>query len=244
MLNTPALQTNFSPVSRAYWEKVHLEMAGILAAAGHVPYLQFGEVQWWYFPNMGPFDPPISMPYYDQYTKDQFQAAHGFPLRFIGNNNVNPAAFPEEAAFLPSLIGAFTDDIRAYVLNVFPNCRFEVLYPTDVNDNAWGRVVNYPNAAWTPAKLTNLKTESFGFTFSRDLNKSKYSISYGIAKGFARNMRSFLVGPGDSSTTWQKEARIAKNQNLESIVLFALDQFCLIGYPVPFWKRQRRARRF
>ena len=150
LLNTPALQTNFSPASRAYWEKVHLEMADILAASGYVPYMQFGEVQWWYFPNMGPFDPPISMPYYDQYTSDQFQAAHGFPLRFIGNQHVDPAAFPEEAAFLPSLIGAFTDDIRAYVLNVHPNCKFEVLYPTDVNDHPWGHVVNYPNAAWTP----------------------------------------------------------------------------------------------
>ncbi len=244
LLNTPALQTNFSPASRAYWEGVHREMADILAAAGHVPYLQFGEVQWWYFPNMGPFDPPISMPYYDQYTKDQFQAAHGFPLRFIGNNQADTAEFPEEAAFLPALIGAFTDAIRDHVLAAHPNCRFEVLYPTDVNDTHWGRVVNYPDGAWTPAKLTTLKTESFGFTFARNLNQSKYSIGYGEGKGFGRNQRSFLVGPGDSSTTWEKEARIAKKQNLESIVLFALDQFCLIGYPVPFWKRQRKSRRF
>jgi len=244
LLNTPALQTNFSPVSRAYWEKVHVEMADILVASGYVPYMQFGEVQWWYFPNMGPFDPQISLPYYDQYTKDQFEAAHGFPLRYIGNRDVNPADFPEEAAFLPSLIGTFTDEIRAYVLNAHPNCRFEVLYPTDVNDTPWGHLVNYPDAAWTPAKLQNLKTESFSFTFARDLNKSKYSIGYGASKGFARTSRSFLVGPGDSSTTWQKEARIAKKQNLESIVLFALDQFCLIGYPVPFWKSQRKSNRF
>lgn len=187
---------------------------------------------------------PISMPYYDQYTKDQFAATYGFPLRFIGNNTVNPADFPEEAAFLPALIGAFTDGLREYVLASHPNCRFEVLYPTDVNDTDWGHVVNYPNEAWTPAKLTTLKTESFGFTFSRDLNKSKYSVQYGEGKGFARNRRSFLVGPGDSSTTWEKEARIARKQNLESIVLFALDQFCLIGYPVPFWKTQRKGRRF
>jgi hypothetical protein len=157
---------------------------------------------------------------------------------------VDPAAFPEELELLPKLIGEFTDAIRAYVLAEHPNCRFEVLYPTDVNDTPWGRIVNYPNAAWTPGKLTNLKTESFSFTFARDLNKSKYSIGYGESKGFARNQRSFLVGPGDSSTTWEKEARMAKKQNLESIVLFALDQFCLIGYPVPFWRKQKKARRF
>lgn len=244
LLNTPALQTNFSPASRAYWEKVHLEMADLLVEAGYVPYMQFGEVQWWYFPNMGPFDPPISMPYYDAYTKDRFAADYGFPMRFIGNNTADPAAFPEELELLPKLIGEFTDAIRAYVLAAHPNCRFEVLYPTDVNDTPWGWIVNYPDAAWTPAKLTNLKTESFSFTFARDLNKSKYSVGYGESKGFPRNQRSFLVGPGDSSTTWEKEARMAKKQNLESIVLFALDQFCLIGYPVPFWRKQKRARRF
>ncbi|MBM3766723.1 MAG: hypothetical protein FJW32_15135 [Acidobacteria bacterium] len=243
LLNTPALQTNFSPASIAYWKKVHLEMADILAAAGYVPYLQFGEVQWWYFPNMLPGMTPISMPYYDQYTKDQFQAAHGFPLRFIGNNTVAPAAFPEEGAFLPSLIGAFTDAIRAHVLATHPNCRFEVLYPTDVNDTAWGHVVNYPDAAWTPEKLDCLKTESFSFTFARDLNKSKYSIEYPASKGFAKTKAAFLVGPGDSSTTWQKEARMAKARNVESTVLFALDQFCLIGYPVPFWRGLRKGRR-
>jgi hypothetical protein len=244
LLNTPALQTNFSPTSRAYWERVHLEMADILVEAGYVPYMQFGEVQWWYFPNMGPFDPPISMPYYDQYTQDRFLTEYGFPMRFIEHNMVNPADFSEEAQLLPKLIGEFTDAIRSYVLAAHPNCRFEVLYPTDVNDTPWGHVVNYPDDAWTPAKLDNLKTESFSFTFARDLNKSRYSIGYPEGKGFSREKRSFLVGPGDSTTNWQKEVRLAKRENVESIVLFALDQFCLIGYPVPIWNGPRKARRF
>jgi hypothetical protein len=244
LLNTPALQTNFSPASKAYWEKVHLEMAGIMVEAGYPPYLQFGEVQWWYFPNMVPWMPAISMPYYDEYTKNQFQSVHGFPMRFIADHHVNPQLFPEEAAFLPSLIGQFTNGIIDFVRQTYPDAKFEVLYPTDVNDTPWGRVVNYPAEAWTPARLAALKTESFGFTFSRDLNKSRYSIEYGVGRGFPLTQRAFLVGPGDSSTTWEKEARMAKEQNLESIVLFALDQFCLIGYPVPFWKNLRKACQF
>jgi hypothetical protein len=244
VLNTPALQTNFSPTSRAFWERVHLEMADIMVEAGYLPYMQFGEVQWWYFPNMGPFDPPISMPYYDQYTKDRFLSEYGFPMRFIGHNMVDPADFAEEAQLLPKLIGEFTDAIRAHLLAAHPNCRFEVLYPTDVNDTPWGHVVNYPDDAWTPAKLDNLKTESFSFTFARDLNKSRYSIGYPESKGFSREKRSFLVGPGDSTTNWQKEVRLAKRENVESIVMFALDQFCLIGYPVPIWNGPRKARRF
>ncbi len=58
LLPTPSLQTNFSPTSLAYWQEVYAEMAAIQAAAGLTPFLQFGEVQWWYFPNNG-FLPPI-----------------------------------------------------------------------------------------------------------------------------------------------------------------------------------------
>ena len=44
-VNTPALQTNFSPASKAYWQQVYLSMAALMESAGVVPYLQFGEVQ-------------------------------------------------------------------------------------------------------------------------------------------------------------------------------------------------------
>src|SRR5206468_495179 len=50
-LNTPAIQTNFSPTSLAFWKNVHREMATVMQEAGLQPYLQFGEVQWWYFPD-------------------------------------------------------------------------------------------------------------------------------------------------------------------------------------------------
>jgi hypothetical protein len=58
-LNTPALQTNFSPASTEFWKQAYLDMATVMSEAGQVPYLQFGEVQWWYFPDDG-----SGMPYY------------------------------------------------------------------------------------------------------------------------------------------------------------------------------------
>ena len=43
---------------------------------------------------------------------------------------------------------------------------------------------------------------------------------------------------------WSKlEANLARAQGLESVVLFALDQFCLIGYPPPPFVDQRWSRR-
>jgi hypothetical protein len=53
-----------------------------------------------------------------------------------------------------------------------------------------------------------------------------------------------LVGVSDSSTAWLKEARLAEANGLESVVLFALDQFCLIGYSLPLSTGMRRSAQF
>ena len=48
-------------------------------------------------------------------------------------NTVNPASYPDEVAFLPAVIGNFTNAIMSFVRTSQPTCRFEVLYPIDVN---------------------------------------------------------------------------------------------------------------
>ncbi|MEZ5398304.1 MAG: hypothetical protein R2729_01465 [Bryobacteraceae bacterium] len=234
-LNTPALQTNFSPESLAFWREVHRDMANVMAEAGVTPFLQFGEVQWWYFPNAS------GMPLYDSYTKLQFQAQYGRPMGVIASHEADPAPFTDELAFLSQLIGAFTNQITAFVRAEHPDCRIEVLYPTDVNHTPLNQLLNYPGADWTPVNLDNLKTESFTFTFAKNLNLSEITVNYGETRGFSRNKRSFLVGIGDSSSPWRKEVEMAKGRGLESIVLFALDQFCLIGYETPIRAGLRRS---
>lgn len=225
ILNTPALQTNFSPASRAYWAQVYIEMAQTMAAGGLAPYVQFGEVQWWYFR-----DNRSGMPYYDEYTRTEFAARHGREPAIITDENASPAEHPEEAAFLAALIGEFTSAIQQTVEAAVPGCRFEVLYPLDVNEGAWNRAVNYPAAAWTPAALDCLKTESFGFTYGRDLDKCLMSIREPAARGFAPHQSAHLIGLSDARAPWREEAALARAEGVESIVLFALDQFCLIGY--------------
>ena len=51
------------------------------------------------------------------------------------------------------------------------------------------------------------------------------------------------MGIGDSATAWLKEAQLAQGKGFESVVLFALDQFCLIGYQVPLPEGLRRSLR-
>ena len=241
LLPTPALQTNFSPASLAFWKQVYAETAGIQAAAGLTPYLQFGEVQWWYFNNDGLGTNYSGMPYYDAWNQSEFEAQYGHSMAVITQHTVDSANYPDEVAYLPSVIGAFTNAIMSHVRASYPACRFEVLYPTDVNQTAFNRAVNYPAAAWTPESLTCLKTESFGFTLGRNLDKGWETLEYGTDLGFTAGQRAHLVGIGDVTTAWLKEARAAKGKRFESVVLFALDQFCLIGYDVPLSEGLRRS---
>jgi hypothetical protein len=238
LLQTPALQTNFSPVSIAFWRQVYRELAGLMEEAGLRPYLQFGEVQWWYFPD----GDRTGMPFYDQYTQDQFRSAYGRDMAVITENTADPLAYPDEVAFLPTLIGAFTNQVIAYVREAHPQARFEVLYPLDVNETPLNRAVNYPMADWTPATLECLKTESFGYTYGRDLDKCTQSIELPFHLGFPPHRSAHLIGLSDSRTPWQKEVGLSKAQALESVVLFALDQYCLIGYPAPLPESRRRSR--
>ena len=222
---------------------MYAEIADIQAAAGLQPFLQFGEVQWWYFPNNGLGQNFSGMPFYDAWNQSQFEAQFGHPLSVITTNTVNPADYPEETAYLPSVIGNFTSAVMSFVRNREPASRFEVLYPLDVNETNFNKLINYPAAAWTSTTLAGLKTEGFGFTLARDLDKSEAGIDIGTALGFPVSQRSHLVGIGDSATAWLKEAQLAQGKGFESVVLFALDQFCLIGYQVPLPEGLRRSLR-
>ncbi|MBV8847613.1 MAG: hypothetical protein JO307_32780, partial [Bryobacterales bacterium] len=178
---------------------------------------------------------------YDSWAAAQFQAQYGRPMAQITTNSVSPAAYPQETAFLAAVLGNFTTTMMNYVRSRQPSCRFEVLYPTDVNATAFNQAINFPVSAWTPSTLTCLKTECFGYTLGRNLNQCEQTIDDSF--GFPQTQRSHLVGIGDSTTTWPKEARCALGKGLESVVLFALDQFCLIGYGVPLTKGLRRSLR-
>ncbi len=234
-VNTPALQTNFSSASLAFWQQVYLDMAGIMAAAGVAPYLQFGEAQWWYFAAS------TGMPFYDSYTTNLFQETYGQPMAVIESQQADPSSLTNECAFLPGLIGQFTSAIMTFVRQAYPSARFEVLYPPDTNDTPLNRIINYPTASWTPGNLACLKTENFTYTGNRNLDEARQSIALPGQLGFPPSQSSHLVGIGDVTTPWGKERRLAMIAGMESVVLFALDQFCLIGYPLPLPESPRRS---
>jgi hypothetical protein len=230
------LQTNFSPASQAFWQQVYADMAGLMAAAGVTPYLQFGEVQWWYFAAAS------GMPFYDAYATSAFQAQYGRAMSVVLSQNADPSTLTQECVFLPSLIGQFTSAVRQFVRLAYPTAKFEVLYPHDVNATALNRIINYPLNDWTPANLACLKTENFTYTGNRNLDEARQSIQFPAQSGFPPAQSSHLIGITDYTTPWTKERSLAIAAGDESVVLFALDQFCLIGYGLPLSSGPRRAR--
>jgi hypothetical protein len=241
LLPTPSVQTNFSPTSLAFWQEVYAEMAALQASAGLQPYLQFGEVQWWYFPNDGLGHAYSGMPFYDASNTAQFQAEFGRAMTVFTNNTSDPSLYPDETGFLAARVGSFTTSVISHVRGTQPTTRFEVLYPTDVNQTAFNQVVNLPQSAWTATTLTCFKTESFGFTLGRDLDQAEATMRLSGSLGFPDSQRAHLVGISDTTNAWEKEVRSAQGKGFESTVLFALDQFCLIGYGLPLPQSLRRS---
>jgi hypothetical protein len=213
--------------------------------AGIVPYLQFGEEQWWYFPHDGRNPPDrvdfASMPFYDAWTTGEFVARYAHAMAVFYDSSYDPADYPDEMEFLSDLIGEFTDAVMAHVRATYPTARFEVLYPYDVNGNPFNYAFTFPAGFWTPAALDCLKTEGLSLTFTRNLAASEEGIGMGYPLGFGPAQRAHLVGLGDSTAPWLKEMRISDGKGFESTVGFALDQFCLIGYELPFPQSTRRA---
>jgi hypothetical protein len=178
------------------------------------------------------------MPLYDAYTTATFQSQYGGAMHVFMDPSDDPRPYPQESAFLPGLIGQFTAAIMAFVRQTHANAQFEALYPPDTNAAPLTRVINLP-AQWTPANLACLKTENFTYTGDYDLDKATTSTELPMQLGFAAANSAHLVGIGNYTSPWAKESRIAKGLKLGSIVLFALDQCCLIGYELPLSSASR-----
>ena len=63
-----------------------------------------------------------------------------------------------------------------------------------------------------------------------------------MSLGFPPSQASHLVGIGDYTTPWTRERQLAISAGMESVVLFALDQFCLIGYSLPLDGQSSKSR--
>jgi hypothetical protein len=163
----------------------------------------------------------------------------------LAGNNEDPAAWPQETAFLRGQLQAHVDVIRAHVLAAYPAARLEVLWPRDANDPDTRRLnfaVNLPDN-WTPAAFDGFKCEAFGYTaFEHDMSKAIAAIRFPMDhQGFPAARAGHIVGLFGSPWPWERVLLHARRAGLGRISFWAYDQFCFFDLDLPAATEARRA---
>jgi hypothetical protein len=238
-LPIPSHQMHFGPRVRNYLKQMYKECADEIAAAGLPIVLQFGETQWWYFPNSS------GMPFYDDDTKAAFQARYGRPLhRFLANTD-SPHDDIEAADFLRDRIWEYCAEVISYVRRFHPSAMFECLWPLDANqgkpapDPAFRALnfhVNLPNEWKTSAYgVKYFRAEGFDYdVWQKDARLMRQTLEFPLKLGRPASECIYLAGIyGPPDPPMREAYGMWRNRGLYSFCFWAFDQFCLNSRPVP-----------
>jgi hypothetical protein len=238
-LPIPSHQMHFGPRVRNYLKQMYKECADEIAAAGLPIVLQFGETQWWYFPNAS------GMPFYDDDTKAAFQARYGRPLhRFLANTD-SPHDDIEAADFLRDRIWEYCAEVISYVRRFHPSAVFECLWPLDANqgkpapDPAFRSLnfhVNLPNEWKTSAYgVKYFRAEGFDYdVWQKNARLMRQTLEFPLKLGRPASECMYLTGIyGPPDPPLREAYGMWRNRGLYSFCFWAFDQFCLNSRPVP-----------
>jgi len=238
-LPIPSHQMHFGPRVRNYLKQMYKECADEIAAAGLPIVLQFGETQWWYFPNAS------GMPFYDDDTKAAFQARYGRPLhRFLANTD-SPHNDIESANFLRNRIWEYCAEVITYVRRFHPSAVFECLWPLDANqgkpapDPAFRALnfhVNLPNEWKTSAYgVKYFRSEGFDYdVWQKNARLMRQPLEFPLKLGRPASECMYLAGIyGPPDPPMREAYGMWRNRGLYSFCFWAFDQFCLNSRPVP-----------
>lgn len=200
------------------------------------------------------------------YDADQTEAAHaalGRALARFTCQDSDPAINSyRDANFLRSRIKDHIDAIRATVLAAYPNARFELLWPYDVNypscyyttqapDPQGGRLnryINLPQEYSTKigSGLDRLKIEalSWGATYRNfDLAAQAIRFPYTQLQWSKSDIR-YLVPWFNGGCAWTREYLCAVNEQIPHVNFWALDHLALLSWRLPLPVNARRSRFF
>ncbi len=238
-LPVPSTHMHFGPRVRNYLKQMYKECADEISAAGLPVVLQFGETQWWYFPNAS------GMPYYDDETKAAFQARYGRPLhRFLANTD-SPDDDIESADFLRDRIWEYCAEVIDYVRRYHPTAVFECLWPLDANqgkpapDPAFRALnfhVNLPNEWKTAAYgVKYFRSEGFDYdVWQKNARLMRQTLEFPLKLGRPASECMYLAGIyGPPDPPMREAYGMWRNRGLYSFCFWAFDQFCLNSRPVP-----------
>jgi hypothetical protein len=238
-LPIPSHQMHFGTRVRNYLKQMYKECADEIAAAGLPIVLQFGETQWWYFPNAS------GMPFYDDDTKAAFQARYSRPLhRFLANTD-DPNDDIEAADFLRDRIWEYCAEVISYVRRFHPSAVFECLWPLDANqgkpapDPAFRALnfhVNLPNEWKTSGYgVKYFRAEGFDYdVWQKNTRLMRQTIEFPLKLGRPASECMYLAGIyGPPDPPMREAYGMWRNRGLYSFCFWAFDQFCLNSRPVP-----------
>ncbi|MFN3323410.1 MAG: hypothetical protein ACK5AZ_07940 [Bryobacteraceae bacterium] len=258
--NTPVLTaTGFGGLSSThcafvqkvsdYQKQAYKEMAGLMAAAGLTPWLQFGEFVWWFFTNYDAnANPAGGMAFYDADTAAAATASLGRPLATFLTPTDDPAVNGyADANFLRQRIKDHCDAISGFVKATYPNAKFEILWPYDVNyptptarykiGGRLNRYVNLPSQWTTKAGsgLDRFKTEGLAFGSSeRNIDQAKETIRFPYTVlSWPKADTRYLIPWFNGGCPWTMEYLFAKAEGTPHLNLWAFDHLCLLSWPVP-----------
>jgi hypothetical protein len=252
------LQTSqccFNPATvTAFLAACYVQAASIMSAAGLTPWLQFGEVLWWFFnwcTNTSDGQHiEAGMAYYDANTSAAAQAALGRALAMFSHATDDPSINGyADANFLRARIKAHIDGIRVAVLAVVPGAQFELLWPYDVNyptQNAYGvggqlnRYVNLPieYQQQSGSGLNRLKMEALSFG-SQERNFAKayeaMTFPWTAPMAWTRATSAYLIPWFNGGCPWDREWLAVSDAavNPSWIGFWAIDHLCSFGWPLP-----------
>ncbi len=201
-----------------------------------------------------------SMAYYDPITTAAAEQALGRPLfKFTCQDDDATVNGGADASFLAGRLKSHVDAIRSAVLAKYPNAKFEILYPNDVNNPVCllGPGVQYPqggrlNAAvnlptqWQTqagSGLDRFKVEalSWGATYlNMDLAHQAIVFALTSPMSWDKTDVAYLIPWFNGTCPWPREFALASSRGLQLINLWAYDHLSLMSWPLPFPKWLQR----
>jgi hypothetical protein len=194
-----------------------------------------------------------SMAYYDNVTKAAAQSALVRPLFKFTCQDDDPAVNNgADANFLAAQLKAHIDAIRTAVLAQYPDTKFEILYPNDVNNPVCllgptvqfaqgGRLnaaVNLPVQYTTQQNsgLDRFKVEalSWGATYL-DMDRAREAIVFALTSPMSWDQSNvaYLIPWFNGTCPWPREFGLASSRGLHLINFWAYDHLSLMSWPLP-----------
>lgn len=202
-----------------------------------------------------------SMAYYDAVTSAAAQAELGRPLyKFTCQDDDPSVNGGADTAFLAARLKLHIDSIRNAVLAQFPNAKFEVLYPYDVNHpvclvgpgvpySQGGRLnaaVNFP-PQWTAqptSGLDSFKVEALSWNATyMQMDRAHEAIVLALTPPMTWNPSNvaYLVPWFNATCPWPREFLLASTRGLNIVNFWAYDHLSLMSWPIPLPVSQETA---